>query len=195
MMYAIARELGAALAVQGVPFPVVFGPDPTESVTPARERIVLEQPTGQKRDVTQRPLHANTQMPWIRQQAATLRIFARSSLLGAVWHDHTERAERVFDHVQVELDALVRARKNTLTWGASGFVPLVDAEGSSVWSGAVYEADLTIDRGVFRLTWAGEGPEEVIIGTDVTIVNTIKVSQALGPAGTPPGDAETASGG
>lgn len=197
MLYAISQELALALKVQGCPLPVVFGPEPTASLSAARERIVIERPIGDKRDQTMPPrgTHPNPKMPLVRLQAATLRIFAKSSLAGAAWHDHAERAEQVFDQVQAELDAIVRGRKNVLSWGSSGFVELVDAAGSSVWSGAVYEADIAIDRGIFRRTWKGDAQEEVTIGTDVSIVNTIKVSNLTGQAGTPPAGAETASGG
>jgi hypothetical protein len=194
MLYAIAQELDANLRAQGVPFPVVFGPEATASTTAARERIVLEQPIDEKRDSIgpAKATHPNPRMPLIRLQAARVRIFARSSLAGAAWHDHAERAEEVLDHVLAELDFIVRGRKNTLTVGASGFVSLADAHGSSVWSGAVYEFDLAVDRGIFRRTWAGDAREEVVIGTDVTLVSTTKVNNATG---TMPNGAETASGG
>ncbi len=197
MLYAIAHELGIALAAQGVPFPVVFGPEATASLTSARERVVFEQPIGEKKDSIGSAIatHRNPRMPLVRQQAARLRIFARASLAGAAWHDHAERAERVLDHVLAELDAIVRGRQNTLTLGAGGFVELADEKGSMVWNGAVYELDATIDRGVFRLPWSGEPAGEVTIGVDVEIASTTKVSNELGAAGTPPVLADVASGG
>jgi len=197
MLYAVSQELDAALRAKGVPFRVVYGPEPAASVTAAGERIVIEQLIDEKRDsiVPTRATHLNPTMPLIRQQAGRVRIYARSSVGGAAWHDHAERAEQVLDHVLGELDAIVRGRGNTMIMGPAGFVALVDAKGSSVWSGATYELDFAIDRGIFRRTWAGEAREEVVVGTDVDIVNTTKVSQATGAAGTPPGDAETATGG
>jgi len=197
MLYAIAKELGTALRAQGVPLPVVFGPEPSESLTAARERIVLEQPIGEKRDsfTAARSVHHNPTMPFTRLQAATIRIFARANFAGAQWHDHKERAEEVLDHVLAELDQVVRARTNALSLGAGGFVPLRDSEGSLVWSSAVYEFELTIDRGVFRRTWAGKGKDEVTIGEDVTLDSVVKVSRAPGPTDEPPPGAEIASGG
>jgi hypothetical protein len=197
MIYAIAKELGAALRAQGVPFPVIFGPESSDPVTASRERIVIEQPINEKRDTTaaSKAVHPNPAMPAIRLQAVRIRIFARANIAGAAWHDHAERAEDVLDRVQAELDAIVRGRKNAIAWGAGGFVAYADENGSATWGGALYEQDLTIDRGVFRRAWTGAAHEEVVIGTDVTIANTTKVSQATGPAGTPPGVAEISSGG
>jgi hypothetical protein len=197
MLYAISQELAEALDAKGVPFPVFFGPDPSTPITASRERIVIEQPFGEKRDQTQpaKAVHHNPSMRAVRIQAARIRIFARSSLAGARWHDHAERAEEVLDHVQASLDVIVRGRKNAIAWAGGGFVELVDANGSEVWSGAVYEQDFSVDRGVFVRTWAGEAHGEVTIGEGVEIVNVVKASNATGAAGTPPADAESVSGG
>lgn len=197
MIYTITQELAAALRAQKVPFLVVFGPEPTESIVSAKERIVIEQTIDEKRDTFGGPraTHPNPRMPLIRFQSARIRIFARANLAGAQWHDHAERAEQVLDHVMAELDFIVRGRKNTMSFGPGGFVSLKDARGTLVWNGAVYEADIAIDRGIFRTTWTGEAAEEVVIGTDVFIDNTVKVSNAPPPAGVPPAGAEIASGG
>lgn len=179
MIHAIGEELAAALRIQGVPYLFVHGPEPLTSLSATRERIVLEEPFDAKRDSFGPPkaVHTNPRMPLIAVDAARLRIFARSNLTGPGWHDHARLARRVRDHVLVELDAIVRARKNTMTIRSGGFVTLVDAKGSSVWNGAVYELDIEIDRGLFRTKWTGEAREEVTIGTDVTIAPaTLNVS-------------------
>jgi hypothetical protein len=197
MLYAISQELGAALREKNVPIPVVFGPEPATSITAAHERIVLEHPFNDKKDQTQaaKAVHHNPPMPLIRLQAARIRIFARAPVAGAQWHDHAERAEQVLDHVQAELDAIVRGRRNVITWGASGFVELADESGSPVFAGAVYEQDIAIDRGVFRRTWQGGAADEVVIGKDVSLATTVKASAEPGIAGTPPATAEVVSGG
>ncbi len=196
MLYAVAQELAAALRADGVPFPVVFGPEATASITAARERIVIEQPIGEKKDqiVAPKALQRNPMVTGCRMQATRIRIFARANVAGAAWHEHTERAEKVLDHVQASLVEIAKVRRNEITWGAGGFIELADEKGSSVWNGAVYELDFTIDRGIFRLTWADRAGDEVVIGVDVEIVSRTKVS-GNGAAGDPPADAETASGG
>lgn len=195
MLYAIARELETALRAQHVPIPVVFGPEPAESIGTGRERIVFEY-AGQGADSIAPPKtqHPNPRMPLIRNQGARVRIFARANVSNATWHEHAERGEQILDHVLAELDAIVRRRKNAITYGSGGFIELLDAEGSLVWSGAVYELDVAIDRGVFRKTWEGDKRPEAVIGGagGVTLTSTTKVSDDLGPAGTPPLDAETA---
>lgn len=177
MLYSIAQELEAALKAQGVPFSVIFGPEPTESVG-TRNRIVFEHVLDEKRDSVTAPksTHVNPPVPLNRLQAARIRIFARSAKPGARWCEHAELVEHVLDHVQAELDHLVRARKNSLTFGAGGFVTPLDEKGAKVLSGAAYELDVTIDRAVFRRNWAGEAADEVTIGKEVSISNRGNVS-------------------
>lgn len=171
MIYAIALELGAALRAQGVPYPVVLGPEPATAISAARERIVIEDIFNAKRDSILPPkaTHPNPKMPGIAQDAFRIRIFARSGIVGAAWRDHGRLAKAVRQHVIAELDAIVRGRKNTITYGSGGFVTLEDAKGSSVWNGAVYELDIEIDRALFRTNWKGEARDEVTVGVDVTI--------------------------
>jgi len=194
MLYAIRNELEQAFKAQKVPVKVVyaFGSEPTKSVSEARERVVLIEPIGNKRDKIESPVraHLNPKHPALAVDAFVIRIYARSNLPAATPHDHAARARQIRQHVVSELDAIVRIRQNQIEWGAAGFIEPVDGEGSTVWSGALYEMDLTIDRGTPRVTWAGDAAEEVTIGTDVTIVNTTKVRNAPGA-----GDGETAVGG
>lgn len=189
MLYAISQELGAALKAKGVPFHVThaFGNESTVSHTAAHERVVIVEPIGEKKDAIVPPIATrhNPMSPARCIDSATVRIFARSSLAGATGHDHADRARKVRAHVIAELDAIVRGRKNVLTWGAAGFVELEDAHASSVWSGAVYEIDLAIDRSVSRVNWADEANEEVVIGAVaapgvVPLKTTVLVTDANG---------------
>lgn len=193
MLYAISRELDAALKAQHVPIPVVFGPDIT--AVGIDERIVIDY-RGPSADSIEGPIsvHRNPQMPMRRVVGATLRIYARAGFTGAAWHDHAERAEKILDHVLCELDAITRKRRNALTWGAGGFIVLEEEDGAELTAGAVYELAFEVDRGVYRTTWEGDAREEIKIGPppDVPIVSTTKVSDDPPPAGTPPPDAETA---
>lgn len=177
MLYSISQEVSAALKAKGIPFPVVFGPEPTESVG-TRNRIVFEYIIDEKRDSITAPksTHVNPPVPLNRLQTARIRIFARSGQSGARWHEHADLAERVLDHVVAELDQVVRGRKNSLSYGAAGFVSLLDEKGAKVLSGAAYELDVTIDRAVFRRNWAGEAADEVTIGKEVSISNRGNVS-------------------
>jgi len=191
MLYAIAKDLAAALKAQHVPIPVVFGPD-VDSVG-IDERIVIDY-RGLNADTIDPPTsqHFNPKMPWRRVQGGRIRIYARSPVDGAAWHDHAERAERILDHVVAELDAVVKVRRNLLTFGPGGFVQLEDETGTEITAGAVYDLAFSVDRGIFRTTWEGGARGTVVIGVDVDLNSTTKVSPGPGPAGTPPPDAEIA---
>lgn len=197
MFHAISRELETALKAKHVPFPVFheLGEEPATSTYAARERIVMIEPLDDKGDKWAPPLgtHKNPRVPSRCIDAAKIRIYAKSGKPGAVGHDHIDRARLVRTHVIMSLVDVVRARPNVIEFGAMGAVSLKDADGSSQWSGVVYEIDFTVDRANEARTWEGDAPEEVEIGPtppQVPITSTKFVSDEPGPAGTPPIDAE-----
>jgi hypothetical protein len=194
MLYVISRELEYALKAQHVPFPVVFGPERAEEVASSRERIVVEyRGAGGDSYGPPKQMHANPRMAATCKEGARLRIFARSNLTGATWHDHAERAKRVAHHIIAELIPVVRMRKCEIALGAGGFVELGDTAGSATQSAAVYELVFEIECAVYRRTWEGDKRPEATLGQGgLRITSTTKVSDKLGPAGTPPVDAEPA---
>jgi hypothetical protein len=193
MLAAITDELAAALKVQGVPFPVVFGPESTQDLYAASDRIVVEYDEDGDTFETPRGSHPNPRMPLRCWQGVRIRIYARANEANAGWRDHSRLANQVRQHVLAELDYLVRARKNFIQYGSGKFLTPLDAAGSAVFGGAVYEIKLSIDRGIERRTWAGAARPMVLIGPGgVAIKSTTKASDDPGAAGTPPVDAETA---
>jgi len=196
MLGTICRELDLALKVKHVPFPVAFGPERSDSVSSSFGRIVIEH-GGPGADSFDPPIgtHPNPKVHFLRWQGARLRLYARSNVANARYQDHTAFAEKALDAILCELDVCVRARKNRIRVNPGGFVPLDDAAGSQTWGGVVYELTFAIDRACERRTWEGEANAEKTIGVgedDVTLTSTTKVSDALGPAGTPPVGAEDA---
>jgi hypothetical protein len=193
MLATICRELDLALKLQHVPFPVVFGPERSDPVSSAFGRLVIEHMA--RGDSFDPPIgtHPNPKVHFIRWQGARLRLYARSNVSNARHENHTALAERAIDAIMCELSVCVRARKNRIRVDpGAGFVPLEDAVGSQTWGGVVYELTFAIDRACERRTWEGEAADEVTIGDEVTLTSTTKVSAKLGPAGTPPADAEDA---
>ncbi len=171
MIYELAKELAAALIVQGCPFPVVYGPERTSQVA-SRNRIVLERAPRESFD---KPTanHPNPRMSHTRRLDCVFRVFAQSSYPGASQHDHERLADQIVDMVVAELDILAKLRKNTWAMGSGGFVDSADAAGSMTLAGVVYEGHFGIDRGVFRKTWQGEARPTVTLhkayATNVTL--------------------------
>jgi hypothetical protein len=196
MIYDLTLALKANFEAKGAPVRVVYGPEPTESISAARERVVIWEPLDEKRDSVQGPkaTHPNPRQPRVLVQSCRLRVFSQSTTAAALWHEHVDRARQILVHTIAGLDRIVRGRKNTITWGPGGFVSLVDSAGKPLWSGAVYELDFYVDHGVPDWTWKFEGADTATIGTDVEIENVTKVSAKPGAAGDPPDDAETIGG-
>lgn len=189
MLYSISKLLDLALAAKKFPLHVHFGPEATESLNGARERIVMWQPLDEKKEQfpATRSARYNPKMPMRREQAGRIRIYAKSPLPGAKWGDHVERCEKILDGVLAELDAIIRGGRNEWSLTSGGFISLVDEKGSPVFSSAVYELEFTVDRAVNSVNWNGDGADEVTIGNDpgqVPIVNEAEISGPNGVAET-----------
>lgn len=180
MIYEITKELRAALKSRGVPFPVLYGPERTQSAAMVAERIVIqraEDSTGPARSV-----HRNPKLRGVRLQGVMIRIYARSGLAGAAVHDHERRAEAVLDRVQAVLSLIAAGRRNALEWGAGKFLLPEDLEASETWPGAVYELACSIERGIFDTDWQGEAQPEAPLGG---VKNRTDVTAAGAPEGGP----------
>jgi hypothetical protein len=191
MIHEIGVELAAYLRANRVPFPVVDGPEGTESITFARERIVIEHDSSDSFNAP-RSESINPKIRMIRDIGIKLSIFARSPAPGAADFEHRRRAENVLDAVLCGLHTVTVARRNGWTPKGGGFAKLVDREGSIVQGGALYELKATIERGVSERTWAGDINPEFAFGSD-QLVSTTRVSGPSSIDGLPP-DAETACG-
>jgi hypothetical protein len=185
MLYEISKELSAALKAQGCPFSVSFGPERTQTVSIARNRIVIDHGDGDSfAPVTS--VHRNPKMRAVRNVAGVARIYGQSTVTGAAVQDHRRIVEHALDMVIAELDIIVQARKTTWTKDAGRFLLPDDLAGSETWPGAVYELKFTIARGVYRRNWVGDARPE----TDLAAIAVTTVSQVSDPSHAP----ETACG-
>lgn len=185
MIYEITKEVAAELRTKGVPFPVHYGPEPTEGGT-TKERIVVRRsadaiiatPGGGGRNSTESPKTATIAV----NQGVTIRIYARNPVTGARVQDHERRCEHVRDRVIVAFDRIVRGRRNRITWASAEYVTPEDADPDqkAPFVGVVYELKCFVDRAVADRSWPsaefpqGSALDEVAIGPDpdVTIVTT-----------------------
>lgn len=165
MIHEIGVELQAKLRAVRCPLPVVDGPEPTQTATNARERIVIEH-DGDDRFGPARSQHVNPKQRMTRAIGAKITIFAKSPEPGARPYEHRRRAEHILDLVLVAMGEVAAERKNA--WAPTGgrFVRAPDLEASERPGGAVYELDLTFDRAVLVQTWAGEIRPEAALGAN-----------------------------
>ncbi len=201
MIAAIARDLAAAMKAKGYPFPVVMGPERTRTVTFGRERVVVEydEDAGDSFDST--PAHRARAAKFVRSVGAKLTIYAQEPKTGAQDHEHRQRAERALDLVLVELDGVVRGRRNTWAIKSGRFTRPADLEKSEQLAGSVYELTFSVDRAVNDTTWDGAAAPTVAMGGQgPRMRSTTRVSLANGPGADNdgdgvPDDAETSCGG
>lgn len=191
MIHEIGVELGKALAAKKCPIPVIDGPEPTDTTTGARERIVIEHDELGGDSITPARPQKNPKIRMIRNIGSKITIYAQAVNAGATDWEHRRRAEHVVDLVLVALDNVLTTRKNGYRITKSRFVQPKDLATSEIIAGAKYEILLSIERGIFEQMWNGDKRPEATIA-DGTIKGTTKVSLAHGPSGSTP---ETGCGG
>lgn len=177
MIHEIGLELAARLKDRGCPFIVVDGPEPTETVTFGRERIVLEYDEeagdgfGPVKGTHKNPKHRMT-VSW----GGKISIYAKSPGASSLYFEHQRRALRVRDQVLVGMEEVAVARKNAWRPNKGGFTRPEDLKDSEKLAGAVYVLAFTFYRAVMVLTWAGSARPTATLGDDFPIKNTTNIS-------------------
>lgn len=200
MIAEICKELGAELAAVKCPFDVVDGPEDTDAIGFAKERVIVEYDDGGA-DTFGPPMNPGAFGPqkkcrFVRTMALKVTVLAMSPKKGALYLEHRRRCELAVDLVVVALEVVAHKRKNQ-------FRPLTgkpwtpkDQEKGATTAGYGYVLRCTFDRGVFAQTFKSEAqPTSTLAG----INSTTKVSRAGYPDDdddptTIPAAAETACG-
>lgn len=182
MISAICADVQTRLEALGCHFPVVDGPEDTDTIGFTRERVVVEYDDGGS-DRFSPPTNPNAQgrkkrMFFVRTMALKVTVIAQSPKKGALYLEHRRRCEHVVDLVLVAFAEVADDRKNQ-------FVPLAgrpwtpkDQEKGATTAGYGYAFTCTFDRGVFKTTFKGEErPTAALAG----INSTTKVSSANVP--------------
>jgi hypothetical protein len=180
------RDIAETLATRQIPFPVYYGPENT-----TRDRfdtaIVFERERGAN-DLFRAGQGAqrNPRKREIRELAAQVTIYARSSLGGAHIGDHERLCEQLADAVIIALEE----------WGTAsraGHIPITEAKYLSaadlateqdapdarvdVWPGVVYRIKFRVPRGMRVETYTSEAApgEAEPTGAAVGVTNQTQV--------------------
>lgn len=173
MIREIGVEVRAYLASQGCPVAVVDGPEPSNTTTFARERIVCERIVDAGEAVVAAPSQRrNPRMVAARRIGGRLTVYAQEPKAGALEFEHIRRVDRIVDMVLVGLEKSLTARKTPFELGPGKLVLPGDLKASASQSGAVYEIQFSFLRAVEVVTWAGSEPTEVQMGGLTGVVLT-----------------------
>jgi hypothetical protein len=162
MIHEIGVELAAALAAQGCPLKVIDGPEPTDTTTFGRERIVIEHDDGDTFAAPQTQ-GRNPRIRFVRNIAVQIKIYAQVASTGATHWEHRRRAEHILDLVLVALEKVILARKNLFALTGGGFFLPPDLEASEIIGGAAYKLTFWVNRAVMVQTWAGDPRPQVAL--------------------------------
>lgn len=190
-MHELALELATELRSVGCPLAVVEGPEPSDTATWGRERIVIRYDAGD-RFTSPRSQRPTPKHRFDRVVACKLTIYAQSPRAGTMVWEHRRRAEHVLDLVLCALAEILR--RNQFTPVSGGFVDPPDAQGTQTRAGAVYELSWTMGRAVIHQAWDGTLEETAPGLGGLTSTTRVFLADDDNTASTAPATAEKACG-
>lgn len=186
MLRDIATKLRERLVAKRCPIQSVIFEEQTETVTGARERIVIER----DRDAADafgpvRGAHPNPKHVLTRAVPFKITAYIQSAKTGALVIEHEDRADRLVETILASLDRVLREDLQVF-WSptSGGFVKPADFDKSPKQPGLVYELRFSAVRSIPDVNWTGDAKPELAI-TDGLISNRTDVGLENGPEGAP----------
>jgi hypothetical protein len=176
MIYAFSRALEAALQARGFPYRVVYTPFLDSRVAYGSSIVMTHSRGANERVGGPIGVRRNPKSVLTRYMSADLWTFAQSNKPGAHVGEHEVECDLVVDGVLTAADLLVRASHHGVDFEVPEARYLTQAEREALggfveqWPGVVYYTRVVVPRGVARLTYAGHGAPEGVVGeVDTTV--------------------------
>lgn len=184
MIHDILVALQTRLRAKGCPVPVVMGPEPTQTTTGARERIVVERLYEPEVFDHVRGQHGNPKHIGNRHPKVKIGIFAQSAKTGALTFEHESRVDHIVDVVWACMDRVAREDLQIAMSLNGQFLRPEDLAQSARLPGAAYEMTLEVLRAVRDVDFVGEAKPELEIDGDL-LCNTTQVRLENAPEEAP----------
>lgn len=160
MIYELSRDLEAMLRARSYPYRVHYGPNIAQQAQRQSHdpRIIVERARGQS-DTVRAPQgnRPNARAKYVRELAAQITIYAKSSLPGARVSDHERECERIIDAVIVALyNWGAEGRAGAIGYTSAQYLTAADRDDVESWPGVVYVLQISVPRGVSELTYTRE---------------------------------------
>jgi len=195
MLYEMHHDLRQMLEDLGFPTRWVYGPTPTDIENYPDSLIVIERDRNASDTIRSvQGVQRNARKLRVRDLAAQIRIYARSTVPSAHIGNHERECEKIVDAVIVALAEWGAAARAT---GSNGIVPTeakylsaADREEVEIWPGVVYSLKFEVPRSVQKRTYAGAaqpegGPAHFRSQTRVTETTSPDADPEVGCGGVP----------
>lgn len=187
MLYEMHHDLRGMLELLGFPTRWVYGPTPTDIDGYHDSLIVIERDRNASDTIRAvQGVQRNARKMRVRDLAAQLRIYARSTVPSAHIGNHERECEKI-------VDALIVALEEWGTAGRAGNIPITEAkylsaaerEDVEVWPGVVYSLKFFVPRSVQKRDYAGQarpegGPAKFASRTEVSSTTSPNAPPAVG---------------
>jgi hypothetical protein len=158
MIYEMSNDIRDMLVARKFPIPLVYGPEIAGSESLAT-RIVVER----DRDAADqlgppRGARANPRGVFTRELCGKATIYASSTIPGAHIGDHEHDCEQYIDAFLVAFREWCSSRKHDgAVFTELRYLKAEEFNAPSVWPGVAYVIRFRVPRGVFALTFSGDG--------------------------------------
>lgn len=184
MIYSMSRDLETLLRTRQFPVSVSYGPERSERIG-HNETVVVVERDREAGDSTEPPRgqERNARRVFARRLGVRVRVYARSSLDGARVSEHEHWCDQIVDAIHCSLYEWSATVRSAVEFGSGRYLSSDDLGGVEVFSGVVYELQLSVLRGVYDAAFAGES----MPGTARATGEIEAVSSTCDVTGTPPG--------
>jgi len=163
MLHEMHHNLRDMLEELRFPLVWVYGPTPTSIDQYLQNVIVIQRDRSGKSDAITAVVgvQRNARKMRVRNLMAELRIYARSSVVGAHIGNHERECEKLVDAMIVALEEWgTAARAGNIPITEARYLTAEERDGVETWPGVVYLIRFEVPRSVQRRDYDGNGRPE-----------------------------------
>lgn len=158
MIYELSKDIGDLLLAKKFPYPVSYEDGGSDPVAYG-PHIEFRRDRRPNADSYEGPMgtNRNARKNAMRRLGAEIRIYAQSTLVGAVTGDHERECEQVIDGVVSAMNHWTKATRSAWDPSEMRYLDKKERGDNDKWAGVVYLIRFQLARGVYDKDYLGVG--------------------------------------